>query len=169
MLKPFPRLRPHSGTPSQEGDEMANSRAAVGVYVDTRAFNRIARDFRLAFPDAYKEAQIALRTVARRTLAKAQANASFSKRIPASGRVRMTGLNAKIQFGGDAAPDAAPIENRGKGHVRHPVFGNKNVWTDKNSPPAFLAPAFEEDREAALAIIDEAIFRAEERIGMRGF
>lgn len=71
----------------------------------------------------------------------------------------MTGLNAKIQFGGDAAPDAAPIENKGKGFVRHPVFGNKDVWTAKNSHPPFLGPAFEEDREEAMAVLDEAVFR----------
>lgn len=146
----------------------SNSNAGVGVYVDTRQFNAAARAFRKVAPEAYKAAQIALRTSARVTLSRAAGKAAgFSGRIPQSGRVRMSGLNARIQFGGDNAPDAAPIENRGKGFVRHPVFGNREVWTDKNSHPAYLGPTFEEDLPAALALIDEAVFRAEERtVGM---
>lgn len=147
-----------------------NSNAGVGIYVDTKAFNRMASDLRRVAPEVYKTAQVSLRAVARNTLAKAAAKASYSKRIPGSGKVRMRGLNAKIQFGGDAAPNAAPIENKGKGFVRHPVFipkdqlpGPPGRWTEKNSHPAFLGPSFEEDRDEAMAIIDEAVFRTIER------
>lgn len=140
-----------------------NSNAGVAVYVDTKAYNAQAKKFRATYPEAYKAAQVALRGLAKQTLTQASSNASYSSRIPASGKVTVRGLNAKVIFGGDAASDASPIENKGKGLVRHPVFGNFDVWTAKNSHPAFLAPAFDESKEEALEILDNMIFAAMER------
>lgn len=147
------------------------SNVGVAVYVDTRSFNRLASDLRRFAPEAYKAAQIALRGLTKRTLSKAAANASFSTQIPGSGRTSVRLLKGKVQFGsggggGTRAYIAAPIENRGEGYVEHPVFGNKRGQssTNKNSHPAFLAPAFDESKEEALAIMDDAVFGAFERM-----
>lgn len=75
----------------------------------------------------------------------------------------MSSGNVKIVGGGDAAPGAAPVENKGKGFVRHPVWGNRNVWTNKNSRPAFLAPALDAHREEVLKGIEEAVYDAVSR------
>ena len=53
----------------------------------------------------------------------------------------MSGLNAKIDFGGGDAWIAVPIENRGAGDVTHPTFGHDPI-TNKNSHAAFLMPSF---------------------------
>jgi hypothetical protein len=69
----------------------------------------------------------------------------------------------KITFGGDAAPNAAPIENRGKGFVRHPTFGRKdgpNDWTSKNSHPAFMATALAAHQEEIAKGIERGVYEA---------
>lgn len=141
--------------------------SGVAVYVNTKAYNRLAADFKKTYPEAYKSAQVALRALLKRTLSQAAANAAaFSDRIPQSGKTRMRGLNGAVQFGdtgSTGASDAAPIENRGKGFVRHPVFGHMDVWTSTNSHAAFLSPAFDATKDEALEILDNAVFGAMER------
>lgn len=139
------------------------STIGVGIYVNTKAYNSLARDLLKIDPEAYKSAQVALRALTKRTLSQAAANAGYSNRIPQSGKTSVRLLKAKVTFGGQGPPDAAPIENKGKGFVRHPVFGNKDNWTAKNSHPAFLTPAFDESKDEAYAILDEAIFSAIDR------
>lgn len=137
------------------------AKAGTPIVADTSQLSQLARDLRAAAPAALKAYRVAARALAVPVLADAQQRASFSSRIPGSGRIRVTGGgNVKIIFGGDAAPDAAPIENRGKGHVRHPVFGNRQVWTDKNSHPAFATPAFDAHRETVARGLEEAVFKA---------
>lgn len=122
------------------------------VKFDARALTELGAAFRRVAPESYKATQKVVRAVALEVLESAKGRASYSSRIPASGKVRMVGLNAKVSFGGDAAPDAAPIENRGKGHVRHPLWGNRDYWYE-NPQPAFLAPSLLEKS----ALIDEAL------------
>lgn len=140
------------------------SKTGVSVVADTKQLAKLARDLRSAAPAAWKAYRVAARALAQPVLADAQARASFSKRIPSSGKIRVTGGgNIKVVFGGESAPDAAAIENRGRGHVRHPVHGHRDRWTDKNSHPAFLAPAFDAHREAVMRGIEAAVFEAVER------
>lgn len=128
---------------------------AVPIYADTAALSRLARNLRASGPAAWKAYKVSVRAAAQVVLADAQSRASFSQRIPQSGRVQVTAAgNVKIVF---TAPDAAPIENGGKGFVRHPVFGNREAWTSKNSHPAFAAPAVEAGQEAMVAAIETAI------------
>lgn len=122
--------------------------------------SRLAGKLRAAAPEAWKECRLALREAAKPVLATAQANVSYSSRIPQTGRIRVTGGgNVKITFGGDSAPDAPAIENQGRGFVRHKVFG-QDVWTSKNSHPAWLAPALDQHSEAAAAAIEAAVMAA---------
>lgn len=140
---------------------MANSSTGTPIVVDTAALKRLAKALRDAAPEvrnAYRRSMRASMTV---VLKDAQSRAGYSTRIPGSGRIRTTSAgNVKVTFGGNAAPDAAPIENKGKGFVRHPVFGNRNVWTAKNSKPAFLGPAFEAHRVEVAKAVGSAVERA---------
>jgi len=133
------------------------SRSGVSIVADTRALSRLAMDLRAAAPLAWAACRVGLREAGEVVAADARERASFSTRIPASIKVRAARGNVKVVAGGDAAPDAAPIENRGKGSVRHPVFGNREVWTSKNSPPAFLSPAFDAHREQVLTMIETTL------------
>lgn len=140
-----------------------SSQSGVGIAADTSGLARLARDLRRASPEAWKAYRVAVRVAAEPVLADARSRASFSSRIPDSMRIRvMSTGNVKIVAGGDAAPDAAPIENRGKGFVRHPTFGRRGAgeWTTKNSHPAYLAPALDAHRDEVLTAIEAAVYEA---------
>ena len=144
---------------------MANA-ASTGqpIVADTRQLSRLARDIRAASPAAWKACRVALRASGQTILDTAKANASYSSRIPGSGKVVVTaGGNIKVTFGGESAPDAAAIENKGKGFVRHPTFSprpgvdEKVGWTSARSHPAFLGPALDAHREEIAAAIIAAV------------
>jgi hypothetical protein len=119
------------------------------VYLDTSGLTKLARDLRALGPAQDRAVRLGIRHVVNKVRDAARSNASFSTRIPGSvkSHVSVRGLSGSVSAGGSAAPDAAPIENRGKGHVRHPIFGDKTKWTDKNSHSAFLAPAVRANAE----------------------
>jgi len=134
------------------------AQSGIPVYADTTALSRLARNLRAAAPAAWRAYKISVRGAAQVALADMQSRASFSERIPQSGKVQVTaGGNVKIVF---TAEDAAPIENSGKGFVRHPVHGHMDRWTSKNSHPAFAAPALEAHQDAMVAAIETAITNA---------
>jgi hypothetical protein len=137
----------------------------VSIVADTRGLARLARDLRRASPEAWKAYRVRVREVAEVVLKDAQSRASYSSRIPQTGKVRvLSSGNVVITFGGDAAPDAAPIENKGKGFVRHPVFGNRDKWTSKGSHPAFAAPALDAHAEEVMRELEAAVCEAVERV-----
>lgn len=139
------------------------------VSMDTRQVSRVARGIRAASKPAWKALRVRLVGIGGVVANDVKANASFSKRIPGSVKVRATpGGNVRVTIGGDAAPNAVPIENKGRGGVRHPVFGNREVWTSKNSPPAFLLPAFAAKRDWALGEMEKAYVDAFVRAFERG-
>lgn len=143
---------------------------AVSIIADTRGLNLLARDLRRVSPEAWKAYKKAIRAEAEIVLRDAQARArqpgpkpgsQGAQRSAASLHIRVTpGGNVKIKGGGDAAPAAAPIENKGKGFVRHPVYGNRANWTSKNSHAAFLTPAFDAHKAEVLVAIEAAVLEA---------
>lgn len=136
------------------------SQSGVGLTVDVSQLQGLARDLRRAAPEAWKVLRTELRLAAKVVAEDAKGRASFSTRIPGSIKVRGSGASLKVVAGGSAAPDAAPIENKGRGGVRHPVFGNRNVWTSKNSPTAFLYPALNAHRSELETRVARAVERA---------
>lgn len=131
------------------------------ISMDARQVSRIAREIRRASRPAWLALRGRLREIGVEVADDVRANASYSSRIPGSVKVRVTAAgNVRVSIGGDSAPDAVPIENKGRGFVRHPVFGSRNSWTDKNSHPAFLLPAFAARREWALGEMERAYLDA---------
>ena len=146
------------------------SQSGLPVWADTSGLARLARDLRRASPEAWKACRASLQEAAAPVAADAKAAASYSTRIPGSIKVRTGRGNVKVIAGGEAAPNAAPIENKGKGFVRHPTFSprpgvpGKVGWTAKHSHPAFLSPAFEARKVAAASKIERAVTDAVERV-----
>lgn len=139
------------------------------IVADTRGLERLARNLKAASPAAYRATRKGLRAAAVPVLARARSNASFSSRIPQSGRIVVTsGLVVRVVFGGASAPDAAPIENDGRGFVRHPTFSprptvpEKVGWTSSGSHPAFLGPALEAEAETTVEVVIEIVEQAVE-------
>jgi hypothetical protein len=130
----------------------------MSVTVDTRALSRLAVQLRASAPEAWLAYRKSVRAVAEVVMRDAQGRVAYSDRIPGSMKIRTSGRgNVSIVAGGANAPDAPAIENKGKGFVRHPVFGDKNVWTSKNSHPAFLAPALDAHREEVAEVVGRAV------------
>lgn len=129
----------------------------VDVRIDARSIARASREIRRASPEAWKALRVRLREIGEVVAADARSDADYSTRIPGSVKVRVTGGgNVKVVMGGDAAPNAVPIENKGRGFVRHPTFGHRDRWTSKNSKPAILLPAFARRSEWALEAMEKA-------------
>lgn len=132
--------------------------SGLPIYADTAALSRLARNLRRAAPEAWKAYSETVRAAAQVVLDDMKQRTEYSSRIPQSGKVRVTAAgNVVIEF---TAPDAAPIENGGKGFVRHPVYGHRDRWTAKNSHPAFAAPALKAHEAEILAAVEKAITEA---------
>ena len=143
---------------------MAASKSSGEVFVvaDTKQLARLSRDLIKVAPTVWAECRLALRAAGEVVASDARGRAGFSPPSQASIRIRTGRGNVKVQAGGDAAPEAAALENRGKGHPRHPLFGDRNHWYTNNTP-AFLAPAFDAHREEVLAMMEDAVTHAVER------
>jgi hypothetical protein len=149
------------------------------IRADTAALDKLARNLKAASPASYKAAKKGLRAAGVVVMEKAAKSADWGRisgqdpedegsRTMNSGHVSVSnGLLVRVWFGGAGAPQAAAIENDGKGFVRHPTYSprptapEKVGWTDKHSKPAYLEPA-RAATEAAVAtsvrdVVEQAI------------
>lgn len=134
--------------------------------VDTRDLTRLSRELQRTAPQAHAALKVAFRAAGGIVANDARNRSSkYSKRIPGSIRLIVRSNTVLIRAGGAAAPNAAPIENHGKGHVRHPI-PRTDKWTDKNSPPAFLGPSVDAHQALINGAI-EAVYKAVDE-GVRG-
>ena len=147
---------------------MAVSKTGLPVYADTAGISRLAAAMRRSAPQTWAACRKGLRAAGELTATDARGRAP-SARVAGSIRVRVTpGGNVKVRAGGAIAPEGVPIENHGKGFVRHPTFAAKDSpayvrpgnWTDKHSHPAFLTPAFDATVEQGVKMMDDAVMAA---------
>ena len=148
---------------------MSRARTSVStgsIYVDTAELKALARDLARAHPVLSKELKLQVRAAGDLVKEEAKRRTGYSKRIPRSLRTSVTafGTTEKVVAGGAKAADAAPIENRGKGFPRHPLFGTRTHWYTTNRP-AFLAPALEDKAEEVAELIAQATDRAFDALG----
>lgn len=135
-----------------------------GGGLDTRDFSRFAKALRRQAPDMAVTLRKELRAAGEIVAADARARASFSSKIPASIKTRVSGATISIVAGSKKAADAAPYENEGKqGDFRHPLFGNRAVWISQKAHP-FLHPALEAGRPAVMDAALQALDRAVDQV-----
>jgi bacteriophage HK97-gp10 putative tail-component len=139
------------------------SKSGISIYADTKQLSVLARNLRIAAPEAWKACRVSLRAAGNVVASDARSRASYSSRIPASIKVRTTaGGNVKVVAGGPQAEDAAPLENKGRaGTFRHPVFGT-DTWVEQKAQP-FLAPALAAHESEVAQMIEDAVTAAVER------
>lgn len=122
--------------------------SASGGFVDFQA--KIDPQDLAALYRAAKAAEGAIQVELRRTVKAAakpvadgvKSAASFSTRIPGAVKTKVSfaskGAGVSVYVDSKAAPEAAPINNRGKGGTfRHPVYGNRDVWVPQAADPFF--------------------------------
>lgn len=135
------------------------SSISTGTFqVGVEDLKKLAVDLKAVSPEAAKASGKRMKEAANIVAVEAQARVSqYSKTTRVRPSVRGV-FSASVVASGHAA---APIENSGKGFVRHPVFGDMDVWTDKGSHPAYLAPSLDDNiDEVTVAIgfvVDDAL------------
>lgn len=134
------------------------------IHVDTSQLRAFAARCARESVELEKEFLAGLSAAGEIVAARARRNANAfpgknrTTRIADSVRVRHRGTRVRIQAGGDAAPEAAAIENHGNtGSFRHPFFGDRETWYTQPAHP-FLTPAAEESvgevEQAILVLVD---------------
>lgn len=147
------------------------SQSGVPIYIDVSELRALARDLNRASREAGKALRKGMLEAGELVAADAKSRADYSKRIPGSIHVTAGRTNFRVRAGGESAPNASPVENKGKGFIRHPVFltydqahsgSSKYIkrWTEKNSRPAFLAPALDANAEKVAEIVGNTVHAA---------
>lgn len=121
---------------------------------DAKSLKQMGTALRKAQPAVYRELRKALLVEAEQIRQRAASNASWSTRIPSTGKTALDGpAGVKVAFGGTAAPHAKPIEHAGaSGFFRHPVMGNRGVWVDQPARPFLHPAALDHLQESAEAV-----------------
>lgn len=106
------------------------------VTIDMSSFKKFAVEMRAAEAVVLAELNKQMAATAATAASRTRSKASFSTRIPGSVRVAPRGVATyAVRAGGPAAPDAAPLNNRGMpGMFDHPVFG-QNVIVSQLARP----------------------------------
>lgn len=140
------------------------------ITMNARQVGRVSRGIRQCSRPAWLALRQRLAVIGAEVAHEAEQRAG-SERIQVHSRVTAAG-NVRIYVEGDPG---VPIENNGKGFVRHPVFiprsqlpGPPGRWTSKNSRPAFLLPTYARRREWALTEMEKAYWDAFQRAWSRG-
>jgi hypothetical protein len=138
----------------------------LGVHIDAKELHQLYLDL--------KGVEGNLRVELRREIAGAgqplaqlvRGAAGWSSRIPGAVKVaasfstRTAGVAIKVD--GKAAPEAAPLENKGQsGTFRHPVYGNREVWVNQPARPFFYRTL---NGSSAVGIAERAIVAAMARV-----
>ena len=136
------------------------SNVGVAITANTEQMKTLSLALKRAPIGVHKAALAALRAEMKVVMADASNRASFSDRITSSMKIVGSGLRIRGQAGAGNGWIAVPIENRGEGNVTHPVFGNLHGQesTNKNSHPAFMAPALEAHREEVIEVLTDAVY-----------
>jgi hypothetical protein len=135
--------------------------------IDTTELKLFAKVVRSASPAASRHMREKLREIGEIVADRARSKASWSTRIPGSIKVRTTGVKLSVVAGGDAAPHARVYEmgsQRNRSMVRHPVFGNRQVWAQNPTRP-FLLPALRDVEPEIMASIVQVIEETAAEIG----
>jgi hypothetical protein len=127
--------------------------------VDRAQLQILIRDLGAIPPAVQKTMRPAVLKAGRPVLAQMRANAAWSTRIPGAISMRASGTSPGVEFRVNAgrAPHARPYENgslRNPGMVRHPVFGNREVWRETPIRPFFFRAVQEKADEVANALGD---------------
>lgn len=144
---------------------MANSVSHGTIVVDTRELKALAKDLKASSPELTKRLRTGMRAAGQIVADEAKSRSAYSRQIPGSIGVSVLGFGATVKVTAKA-PNAAPIENEGKGFVRHPVFGDMDVWTAKNSHPAFLGPALDAKADDVAEAISNVVDATLDEFGL---
>lgn len=79
-----------------------------------------------------------------------------------SSRSQMRGRNPGVRIVVSGGLDLDAVDRRGI--VRHPVYGNRDVWVDQRIKPEIISGAFEEKAPVARVEIDKVLTEAARKL-----
>lgn len=112
----------------------------VEVKVDAKDLSKLYADLKGVEGNLRVELRRGIKSAAAPMVSAAKDASGFSSRIPGSVTVKASfaarGAAVRLEAGGAKAPEAAPLNARGKhGTFRHPAFGNREVWVNQEARP----------------------------------
>lgn len=117
----------------------------VQVKVDAKDLSKLYADLKGVEGNLRVELRRGIKSAAKPMVGAARDAAGFSSRIPGSVTTKVSfaarGAVVAIEAGGSKAPEAAPLNARGKhGTFRHPVYGHMDRWVSQQAQPFFDGP-----------------------------
>lgn len=117
-----------------------------------------------------RELRPALLRAAEPILRDAKGRASWSERIPAAIKLKLSLSQSRpgvrLVTDAAAAPHARPLEDANGAGLRHPVFGNRDVWVQQRTRPFFF-PAVKAGSAQVVAESTAAVVAATRAAGFR--
>jgi hypothetical protein len=137
--------------------------------VDRAQLQILIRDLGAIPPAVRRTLRPAVLEASQPILARMRAHASWSSRIPSAISVRPSTTAAGVEFRVSAAraPHARPYESgslRNPGMVRHPVYGNREVWAQTPIRPFFYR-SVAEGADELVDHLGDAVMRAAQQHG----
>lgn len=140
---------------------------AAAIKIDAKAVARFSREVRRAAPEAWKACRVRLVAIGEVVAQDARQRAPSPRIVIKSSSTALGNVRISVE-----GLPGVPQENKGLGHVSHPVFAKKgsprytdrSKWTNLNSPPARLLPAFAEKREWALGEMERVYWDTFNRV-----
>jgi hypothetical protein len=129
--------------------------SSAAIYIDfngPQGFKSFARALRVFDPELKLSLLRNLRAAGQVVKVEAQKNASYSREIPPSLKVRVSGISVAVQTPRTAIRG---LEEYSPGEWDHPVFGNLPIVTQKAHP--YLAPAVASKTEEVTELVAEAL------------
>lgn len=119
-----------------------------------------------------KELNAALKTAAAAIIPEARAEARAT--LPSSGglneAVAKTRMRVKVSTGKDpgvsivAGRPGSGARGAEFGRIRHPVFGNRDVWVTQTVPNAWLTGTVSRSRHVVIPLLEEAMERVARKV-----
>jgi hypothetical protein len=141
----------------------------LDVHIDASELHQLYVDLKAVEGNLRVELRHAIADSGQPLAALVRNAAGWSSRIPGAVKVsasfstRSAGVAIKVD--GGAAPEAAPLENKGQsGTFGHPVYGNREVWVRQQARPFFYRTL---SGSSAVGIAEKAILAAMDKVAAK--
>lgn len=135
----------------------------MDVSADVTSYGELIAKLRASKSAATEALRRNVKTAADGVVSQANRLTQYSVRIPITATSLTPTLARITTRGAGTSKDddiGAVIENRGKGDVRHPTFGNRHKWTSKNSHPEFMLAALHARERQSHDLITSSLIEA---------
>ena len=141
----------------------------LAVHVDTAELRKLYVDLKGVEGNLRVELRRGIKKAADPLAQRVRANAGWSSRIPGAVKVKPSftarGAGVSIVVDAKAAPEGAPLENKGRGGTfRHPVYGNRDVWATQTARPFFWAAV---SSSGAVSAVEQVIVQVMDAVAVK--